>query len=160
MVLNQFEQNGIVRKLVVDKRKVKIFTYSKEGCENKGEETGRSKYSENYVSYTVIESGDRRLLEIVTDNGTITVISIDLCKKIVTVPCSAAIVYSYVAGEVFIKVKDNEKQVIYDEQANMLASETEFDIDVEFGGCDALIKKTSKKTGQNYRMTLEGHIAC
>lgn len=160
MLKSKFEQHGIVRELLLDDKEVKILTYSLQEDNLKGGGLDRTVFKVNYITRSDFESGGRRILEINTDEGNIVVISINLCNKIVTVPCSAAITYSYVAGELFVKVTNGEKQIIYDEQANILASETKFDIEVIFGGCGPLIKKTSKETGEEYRITFEGNIAC
>ncbi len=158
MLTNKFEQSGVVRELDVNNNEVKILTYSSEKCNKNSEDLGSTTFSAIYTKCSTFEAGGRKLLEIITETEKI-IISFDLCRKIVSVPCSAQTKYYYVAGEIFVRVANGTKQYIYDELGNMIDSDEECELNVKFGGCQPVITKKNRKTKKFYQTTIEGY-AC
>lgn len=72
-----------------------------------------------------------------------------LCTVIANIPNLVEVEYDKIVNQIFIRIIEKEKQSIYDEWSNLLASETEYDIRVIFNGERPAIKKTDRKTGKN-----------
>lgn len=156
MIKNRFNQDGTVRELIVGDSKAIIKKYCQE-CDQSHNQCYTKTIELSYVEYSEIESGNKKFLEITTTEGEKAIINVELCNITVKVQSKAHIQYYFVADEVFIKVAEGEKQTIYDVRANMIISDTEYNIEVVFGGCQPIIKLIDKRTGKSFKKTLEGY---
>ncbi|MBO5479055.1 MAG: hypothetical protein J6A04_05090 [Clostridia bacterium] len=152
MISNQIEINGRQRRIVVNNNEVIIFYYRQKNVPKTRMEVKREKFR----ILTIFSIGERKLVQCISAKGEVVFYSINQCCKITSAPVRSKIEFFYVAGEVLIKVTDDEKQSLYDESGNLIATETEYDVTPKFSGCDVVIEKVDKSTQKIYTSNLEG----
>ena len=89
---------------------------------------------------------------------TIEVFNINRCLRICQVERGSKIEYLFVGGEIFIKVTDENLQVIYDEVGNIIDKEVEKDLTVIFSGSGPCLQKISRETGRKELYSFEGKL--
>lgn len=154
MMENEITTMSGYRRIVISRNEVKIST-SKSKTDSKQKESTTMK--KKYQIINGIDVGKHQVVQCL-DSGEITVFSITQCIRICKVPQSAVVKYSIVAGELFMKVIDDDKEYIYDEVGNLIDSDVNYNLDVAFSGCEAVIKKTSKKSGKESYYSFEGRL--
>lgn len=154
MMENTMKATNGYRRIVVSRNEVRISAL-KGKTENKEKESMTMK--KQYQIINGIDLGEHQVVQCF-GGGEITVFSITQCLQICKAPQTAVVKYSVVAGELFIKVTDDDKEYIYDEVGNLIEVDTNYNLDVVFSGCEAVIKKTSKKNGKESYYSFEGRL--
>lgn len=90
-----------------------------------------------------------------------TIVSISRCKTICKISEKTIVEYIISCEELYVKTTEPEgRQTIYDEEGNLIASETEYNITVIFAGCGNVLQKTNKKDGKSKLYSFEGGLIC
>lgn len=100
-------------------------------------------------TFTAYNKINEAIFVITTAKCETIVFNMVLCTVIANIPNLVEVEYDKIVNQIFIRIIEKEKQSIYDEWSNLLASETEYDIRVIFNGERPAIKKTDRKTGKN-----------
>ena len=151
---NKIETMDGYRRIAINRNQVTI-SISKARTDNKKNESVTMK--KEYQIINGIDFGKHQVAQCI-NQGEITIFSITQCSKICKAPQSAVVKYSVVAGELFVKVIDDDKESLYDEAGNLIETDTNNKLEVVFVGSGAVLKKTNKKNGKESSYSFEGRL--
>lgn len=158
MTTNTIKTEDGYRRITISGAKVEISISQKE-VDSSIKANNDTKFSREYDSISEISLSGKHKIAYGISRECTDIYNIEECQMIHRVPQTARVDSFIIIGEeLFINVIEGDKESIYDERGNLIEADRENHLDVVFGGCGLLIKKTSKKDGREKFYNFEGYL--
>lgn len=158
MTTNTIKTEDGYRRITISGTKVEISISQKE-VDSGANANIDTKFSREYDGINMVSLSGKHKIAYGISKECTDIYNIEECQIIYRVPQIARIEsFTIIGDELFINIIEGDKESIYDERGNLIEADRENHLDVVFGGCGLLIKKTSKKDGCEKFYNFEGYL--